>query len=283
LDNSIAAILIRHGLELRREEILRLTQFAFSFTPEGFDGDDKIPLGASKLGGLPDLPKGCVWPMGKGQPLSFLCQINLSELTPLGGTNLFPKRGLLSFFYHVRQSTWGFSPDDKESWRVLFYDGEMDAICRLIFPLGVQETVQFEAYRIAFKKMVTLPPVKSAEVMSLGLSPEEHELYIRVLEELEEGRNHRLLGHPSQIQGNMKIECQMVSHGLNAGNASDYNDPRARLLASGAQDWILLLQLDSDGAPGMVWGDSGRLYFWIHNQDLDARDFDHVWAILQSF
>ena len=30
-----------------------------------------------------------------------------------------------------------------------------------------------------------------------------------------------------------------------------------------------------------MFGDCGHLYFWIRKQDLQNRDFDHVWMILQ--
>ena len=41
------------------------------------------------------------------------------------------------------------------------------------------------------------------------------------------------------------------------------------------------LQLDSDDAAKMMWGDAGRLYFWIRDQDLRERRFDKTWMIYQ--
>jgi uncharacterized protein YwqG len=43
----------------------------------------------------------------------------------------------------------------------------------------------------------------------------------------------------------------------------------------------LLLQIDSDDALGSVWGDLGRVYFWIRDQDLAARRFDRIWHVMQ--
>jgi uncharacterized protein YwqG len=45
---------------------------------------------------------------------------------------------------------------------------------------------------------------------------------------------------------------------------------------------VLLLQVDSDDV-GMMWGDGGRLYFWIREQDARRADFSNVWMILQCY
>jgi len=79
----------------------------------------------------------------------------------------------------------------------------------------------------------------------------------------------------------MQLEAQLVSNGLYCGDASGYNNPRAKALAAGATDWVLLLQLDSDDAAKIMWGDAGMLYFWIRRDDLAARRFDRTWFTLQ--
>src|SRR5205807_1135058 len=54
-------------------------------------------VGASRIGGDPDLPKGTPWPMHAGKPLSFVAQFDLAEVARAGKVGL-PKKGLLSFF-----------------------------------------------------------------------------------------------------------------------------------------------------------------------------------------
>jgi uncharacterized protein YwqG len=98
--------------------------------------------------------------------------------------------------------------------------------------------------------------------------------------------HHQLLGHPKEIQGEMQLQCQLASNGLYCGDATGYEDPKAKLLGPGAKDWRLLFQLDTDddmqsGKPGMMWGDCGRLYFWIRQQDLVNRLFENAWMVLQ--
>ncbi len=41
-----------------------------------------LPVGTSKVGGLPDLPPDLSWPEFKGLPQSFIAQIRLPEVRP---------------------------------------------------------------------------------------------------------------------------------------------------------------------------------------------------------
>ncbi len=81
----------------------------------------------------------------------------------------------------------------------------------------------------------------------------------------------------------MELECQLVTNGIWCGDQKGYEDPRVPTLEPGAADWRLLLQLDSDDNPKWMWGDAGRLYFWIREQDLAERNFSRVWCIEQCY
>ncbi len=54
-----------------------------------------------------------------------------------------------------------------------------------------------------------------------------------------------------------------------------------RPLARGVDEWLLLLQLDSDDNAGTMWGDAGMLYFWIRKADLAASRFERTWMTWQ--
>ena len=121
----------------------------------------------------------------------------------------------------------------------------------------------------------------------------------------------------------MEKQCALVTGGIYLGSSTGYRDPRAEELAKGTCDWRLLLQVDSaddaeeeeaaeeaaegetggetggemqesgaggdggsaDGDDGVEfeWGDDGRLFFWIREQDLAARNFGAAWHILQCY
>ncbi|MEE3806196.1 MULTISPECIES: DUF1963 domain-containing protein [Lysinibacillus] len=40
---------------------------------------------------------------------------------------------------------------------------------------------------------------------------------------------------------------------------------------------------DSEEELGYMWGDSGRLYFWIREDDCQKTRFDQTWVVLQCF
>lgn len=70
---------------------------------------DSAAAGASRLGGVPDLPPGTEWPTGPDAPLSFVAQINLADVAEVMPSSGLPASGLLAFFYDaVSQSAWGF-------------------------------------------------------------------------------------------------------------------------------------------------------------------------------
>lgn len=248
--------------------------------------ETELELGVSKLGGLPDLPKGAEWITWKDEPLSFIAQLRISDITAHDVENALPQSGMLYFFYDAESQPWGYSPEDRGGWKVLYYNGDLSLLARTPAPLILAEDSKFEACALQFSSEVTVPDTESLYVEKLGLTQQEHNLLRDLLLESEvfQGEDeitHRLLGHPDQIQDEMQMECQLVSHGLYCGDPTGYQDPRAAELKAGAMDWQLLLQVDSEESAGMMWGSVGRLYYWIRHQDLKACNFDNVWLVLQ--
>lgn len=74
-----------------------LAQRAVLLLPTRVDEAKLTKAGATKLGGHPDLEAAAAWPRVKGEPLTFLAQLNLADFASLLPGAL-PKAGLLSFF-----------------------------------------------------------------------------------------------------------------------------------------------------------------------------------------
>jgi uncharacterized protein YwqG len=272
------------GLSGVADDIAALAQSCVRFHTKAIE-DSKLPVGSSKLGGSPDLPDGIEWPSWQGHPLGFLGQINLGEIASFPTCEPLPKSGLLSFFYDPDQGTWGFDPEDKGSWRVIFSAGSTDKLVRRNQPEEIPDYARFRSCAVKFFEAVSMPGVESLAIWDLELGERDAEKYFAFLEEFHNQQwsqaGHQVLGHPEEIQGNMQLECQLVSNGLYCGNESGYRSPRREKLEPGAAAWKLLLQLDSDENTAMMWGDLGSLYFWIRENDLQIGNFRNVWMILQ--
>lgn len=235
---------------------------------------------ASRLGGLPDLSPSITWPTRDGRPLSFIAQVNLADVTLHHAQGLMPERGMLSFFYDaLTQDAWGFSPADRGSAAVL-YTPAASVTQRRHPPIGLTRDGVFEEIGLRPEPELSLAPGESYVVSTLGMPGTAGTAYAELLGD-QDGVTHRLLGHPDPIQGDMQEECQLVTNGLYCGDATGYNDPTARKLRPGAAQWRLLLQVDSQEDIGMMWGDAGRLYYWIRESDLADGNWGETWLILQ--
>jgi len=243
-----------------------------------------LQVGASRLGGMPDLTPGFRWPYWKDRPLAFLGQVNLADVARYPFCSSLPRVGVLGFFYDREQEAWGFDPKDRGSWLVHF-EPDPASLRRSVPPRGAPSPAAYSASPLTPSEVQTLPAADSHAVADLGLTSEELDMYSQVLGQIEEqmphGTEHQLLGHASPIQGDMQLECQLVSNGLYCGDPSGYDDPRAQALQAGASQWRLLMQIDTDDNVEMMWGDCGRLYFWLTKDALQRRAFEECWMILQ--
>ncbi|MEY9977277.1 DUF1963 domain-containing protein [Lysinibacillus sp. RC79] len=139
---------------------------------------------------------------------------------------------------------------------------------------------------LSFKNEWTLPSWESPDGQKLTvlLTEEQADAYDDFLWRDESERTaHRIDGYPNTIQGDMYLQCELVTNGLYCGDSTGYEHPLRKELEPNVKDWQLLLQLDSEDDLGYMWGDSGRLYFWIREQDCKNKAFDKVWAILQCY
>jgi uncharacterized protein YwqG len=233
----------------------------------------------SKLGGKPVLPLNVTWPEWNDMPLSFIAQFKCSEINAHNELPYFPSEGLFYIFYDQDQSTWGFDPEEKESWKVMFFENENQKTNEMDIPDKVKSHGIYSELFVTGYKINTYP----SYVRDLHLTNEQDDFYCSYkLEAFKNKPKHIIGGYPNPQQGDdMDLECQLVSHGIYCGDAQGYNKPEAIGLKNGREDWMLLFQIDSDDNAKMMWGDVGMLYFWIKKEDLKRRYFSDVWMILQ--
>jgi uncharacterized protein YwqG len=213
--------------------------------------------------------------------MSFVGQIRLDDARPFDANHQLPASGLLSFFYDARQQTYGADPKDRGGWQV-YYFADASQAQRTEAPAVLPDDARFKPCALTFASELTMPLEPHLERADLTLSADEQKAYDTFLSSFptaqgSRGVRNRMLGYPDTIQDDMRPQAQLVSHGL-----TNSADPRAKALLSSANDWTLLLQVDSDPNAGMRWASEGRLYFWIERAALASAKFDNVWVVLQS-
>lgn len=282
MKESLEQLIEHAGLASRKHELLPLALPAVRFSTEP---TDSVALGGSRVGGSPDVPADFPWPEFEDVPLAFIAQLNLADFAGHLPPGLLPAAGSLVFFNAANQQNWGFDPADRGSAVIVYFEPDAPLAPRPL-PLRMPDEGRFSLCRIAnVAGVLTLPGYDSPLLEPLALSEEESDRYFDQLLESLDGADgelyHQLCGHAGPVQNDMLLECQLVTNGLNCGGPEGYQDPRRAELEEGQYDWRLLLQVESDDNASMMWGDVGRLYYWMRRQDLAARRFGDSWLILQ--
>lgn len=237
-----------------------------------------VPIGSSRIGGTPDLPEHMPWPAdNKGNPLSFIAQLDLQEIRPFDTYQLLPDTGFLFFFYDADQAMGGYSMEEKHLFRVLYFDGPREDLQCPDFPESL--SVQFGPCSLTCETQVSMPFRRSKALSFLG----DGEKGVYREKVWKEGESNKTFGHADILQGEMEEFCQIVTHKDFTGDFGKFDGPEYAGVMADAKDWLLLLQVDSnEGDASMMWADMGRLYFWIRKQDLEKRNFDDCWCVLQD-
>ena len=226
----------------------------------------KRVVGASRFGGLPDLPPKIDWPQSDDTPLSFVAQLRLADLKLLDSPAL-PTRGTLWFFVDRAATPFDMAP---AQWRVLYSGLPAGKLVSRKPPRSLRrlQGKPFPARSIEVAAELTLPGTASYSIDRLKLGSDEAR-YAELLDEyaahfVEAGDRHRVFGH---------ADC-----GAEDPRAQLHEERTGRPAKSPAplERWRLLLQLSSQEDLKMSWGGGGTFYFWIHEKDLAARAFDEV-------
>ena len=113
---------------------------------------DRLFPGASKLFGNPDVWDGFEWPYieenGEKYDLTFLCQINCTEVSALDKEDRLPKTGILYFFYDLDTMP---EMSNSRSARVLWYNGEMSALHEMLLTDEDGNSLSFSEQKIDFE------------------------------------------------------------------------------------------------------------------------------------
>lgn len=226
-------------------------------------------------------------------PLSFVAQIDFAELHAVLALDGFPAAGLLLLFCDPLDWPWG-EREDQPRMRAIFTELPAERLQRRGPPpeFSTPEAREMMPRGYVFKPRALrptawlLPPPRgSRELLRLQAETPAawayqadaftaydrvwSDLYVRHPETF--GRRgdmiHQVGGTAFAIQEPVEGECARFAG--DAGEAAD--------------NWQLVLQIDSDIEVGMEWGDVGRLYLCARRPDLAACQFDRCWMVMRCY
>ena len=226
---------------------------------------------ACRIGGRPDLPPGTVWPRCAGQAMEHLAQLDLAEVQHLLPGSPLPGQGHLCFFY--ADALVGSAATEARA--VIHVPGDVPAVATEP-PADARTT--HPARAIELVAYADLPRLHAGDPLAPA-GERQAEAYRAIADYLAGGgggAHHKLLGHAEPIQGAMELDCELLARGGGLGATVKLTSQLLTDLMQQRERWRLLLQLDSDPSVPWMWGDLGRIYFWIRDEDLVAQRFDRV-------
>jgi uncharacterized protein YwqG len=292
-----------YELAVIEDKILQLAKPSVQILRSKVKGTS-LPLGSSKLGGNPDLPKGFHWPYRGNKALGFIGQFRLSELgtapfqtidsslpkqIPLWDLdtiatkprNDFPlERGLLYFFYDIDSIV----AEERDCWQIFYFENEEESLERKPHPRFQGKWRRIQAlpeHQIQFYRRLSLP-IFTDEMLWCNLDDENmpprwyQERYwdmVSTSYPKSPEASHYFYGYPRPIQDSIESYCVMYTKHLQEQGIAGL---------SKEDDWQFLFQIDSDMSLGMTWGDNGSLYVCIPKNSLEKHRFEDCWVIFQS-
>jgi uncharacterized protein (TIGR02996 family) len=210
------------------------------------------PVGATKFGGLPSLPKGAEWPRCEKGPLEFLAQFDLAELHRTVAGRALPASGLLSFFmYHnYPQDAYG---DEK------YGRGAPGGLRVIHTPAGA--------------KLTAIRPPRDLTA-DFGKPREPYRLAIGDALDLPDPSGLWTTSYPAKfveaLSGHRRAPHQLFGYSHITVLAED---------PTPGPEWEQLIRFNSDSQMKWGWGDGHRLFWYIRSEDLRAHRFDNTVAI----
>jgi uncharacterized protein YwqG len=265
-----------HDLKGHRKEVRKIVRPAVLLRTAR-SSEAKVPLGAAKLGGRPDLPASSEWPVYRdGKPLAFLAQIDLAEIAKLGTPiKGLPSAGLLSVF-----SAWGWmeegegdpqTPQDGDEeqtgWTVVLHTPQRATLERRKTPRGVN---CFKAAGAEPTPILSLPNHRAEPPLAaLGWTDGLYDRFDRMQSDFRSLQ----MGHW------LKNSDAFASHHQLGGYALFQQHYPEEVLEMGL---AMFMQIGTDGKTEMGWGDGGELTFYADAKALAKGRFERIWGTCQG-
>lgn len=276
----------------RKERIAELKRNAIICNVKDANGNESSDV-KSRIGGKPTLPEGMEWPYNTpeegestGSPLAFMAQFSFEELAEYDLDHVLPQKGMVYFFYDAAEEAAGFMVNEKDSARILFYEGDTETLKEREFPEELEEDFQIPQFDIQFATQSEVPLCEEYEqITQESVSYGEYDDDLEALGLYRDGDQEitKLLGYADLCQGSMLLICEMIRNGIDCHNF-DYLKHKDEYIDA-VSEWLLLFQVDtiSNSEFELMFGDNGRLYYYIRKEDLKNKNFENGWFMTQCY
>lgn len=231
-----------------------------------------IRPGDSKFGGKPDLPKNIEWPKSKNEPMTFLGQLNLKQVSEFDLDKTLPDFGMRYFFIA--------NPSEFSLEHKIVYSTEND-LSETPFPAELDEDCRFRDSKMKFDTIYTFPSVETLEIGTL--SKNDAGSYHEIEEDFFTYENNQILGHAYPMQGDVKIEWACEHLGIEF--SSDGLEANQEKIDSIRNEFANLFQFSTENSIPEFFENfyiSSMGYFGIKVKDLKERNFDKTVLIFQN-
>jgi hypothetical protein len=231
---------------------------------------DGVPV---RLGGAPLLPPDEPWPEWNGRPLGFLGAIDFAAFACFGKIPGLPASTAAFYYATETPRPWGDEAAQRDGWRV--FTGTLQT--------ATPKTTPYPETTLAASPFLSLPSpqepaVQRVETIYSGILPVYTQLHAAWTRHTwpDNAPLHQLGGWPALVQRPVGPDCLYASTGraLDSPKPPSLTPEERRT----AEEWRLLLQLDSDPRLGWYWGDPGRVYFC----NRENTPLEETWLTLQA-
>ncbi|MED0987321.1 YwqG family protein [Bacillus paramycoides] len=224
----------------------------------------------SDFGGYPYLPLNHDHPKdSNGQAMMLLTQLNFEDIPHI---EFMPTKGLLQFFISAEDELFGADfeqPTTQKDFRIIYHPEITQDSTKIITdfsylnPLNLEEFIIPEAAKLTFE--LDYQPVSARDYRFEKIFQDN--IY---LEKIINDKNEIL-----ELSDLYDEHYDGEGHKIGGYLFFTQTDPR---------DWgeellehnVLLLQIDTDDALNIMWGDAGVANFFIREKDLINLDFSNV-------
>ncbi|PQV46616.1 uncharacterized protein YwqG [Jejuia pallidilutea] len=248
--------------------------------------EKSIPLGASKIGGIPDLPKHFNWPTYKNEPLSFCAQYNLSELNRFDLKNKLPKKGIIYIFIYL-DPDWPRFLNKPDSFKVIYIEN-VSQVERTKFPVNYFTPSVFITAKIDYFQYFTLPDDTNFKIKKYQKKYKDFHLFYedayKFIDDIcnqETDNFHQILGEDRSVQNSVVSDFAIKQ--LNIKTLEDYKSKETEIEII-KKNYEILLQLDCNDSNSNLskFGGNSVIYFGIEPNNLKTKNFDGIIMAFQG-